>query len=83
MLTEPKNAMVKQYAKLLAMEGVDLEVRPNALKAIARKALQLERALAREHSTQQLLQADRPGASSGWCRSRNRVTHEIHSAPEW
>lgn len=39
-LTEPKNAMVKQYAKLLAMEGVDLEVRPNALKAIARKALQ-------------------------------------------
>jgi ATP-dependent Clp protease ATP-binding subunit ClpX len=38
-LTEPKNALVKQYAKLLAMEGVDLEVRPNALKAIARKAL--------------------------------------------
>ena len=27
-LTEPKNAMVKQYGKLLAMEGVDLEVRP-------------------------------------------------------
>jgi ATP-dependent Clp protease ATP-binding subunit ClpX len=39
-LTEPKNALVKQYGKLLAMEGVDLEVRPNALKAIARKALQ-------------------------------------------
>src|SRR6476646_6018355 len=38
-LTEPKNALVKQYAKLLAMEGVDLEVRPNALRAIARKAL--------------------------------------------
>jgi ATP-dependent Clp protease ATP-binding subunit ClpX len=38
-LTEPKNAMVKQYAKLLAMEGVDLEVRASALKAIARKAL--------------------------------------------
>jgi len=38
-LTEPKNAMVKQYAKLLAMEGVDLEIRPNALRAIARKAL--------------------------------------------
>ena len=38
-LTEPKNALVKQYGKLLAMEGVDLEVRPNALKAIARKAL--------------------------------------------
>ena len=38
-LTEPKNALVKQYAKLLAMEGVDLEIRPSALKAIARKAL--------------------------------------------
>jgi ATP-dependent Clp protease ATP-binding subunit ClpX len=38
-LTEPKNAMVKQYAKLLSMEGVELEVRPNALKAIARRAL--------------------------------------------
>jgi ATP-dependent Clp protease ATP-binding subunit ClpX len=38
-LTEPKNALVKQYAKLLAMEGVDLEVRPNALRAIARRAL--------------------------------------------
>ncbi|RCW64820.1 ATP-dependent Clp protease ATP-binding subunit ClpX [Pseudorhodoferax soli] len=38
-LTEPKNALVKQYAKLLAMEDVDLEIRPAALKAIARKAL--------------------------------------------
>jgi ATP-dependent protease Clp ATPase subunit len=38
-LTEPKNAVVKQYSKLLAMEGVDLEIRPSALKAIARKAL--------------------------------------------
>jgi ATP-dependent Clp protease ATP-binding subunit ClpX len=38
-LTEPKNALVKQYGKLLAMEGVDLEIRPSALKAIAKKAL--------------------------------------------
>ena len=38
-LTEPKNALVKQYAKLLSMEGTELEIRPNALKAIARKAL--------------------------------------------
>jgi ATP-dependent Clp protease ATP-binding subunit ClpX len=38
-LTEPKNALVKQYSKLLSMEGVDLEIRPAALKAIARKAL--------------------------------------------
>ncbi len=38
-LTEPKNAVVKQFSKLLQMEGVDLEIRPSALKAIARKAL--------------------------------------------
>jgi ATP-dependent Clp protease ATP-binding subunit ClpX len=38
-LTEPRNATVKQFAKLIAMEGVDLEIRPSALKAIARKAL--------------------------------------------
>ena len=38
-LTEPKNAVVKQFAQLLRMEGVELEVRPAALKAIARKAI--------------------------------------------
>ncbi len=38
-LIEPKNAVVKQFTKLLAMEGVELEVRPNALTAMARKAL--------------------------------------------
>ena len=38
-LTEPKNALVKQYGKLFAMEGAELEIRPNALRAIAKKAL--------------------------------------------
>jgi ATP-dependent Clp protease ATP-binding subunit ClpX len=38
-LTEPKNALVKQYGKLFAMEGVELEIRPSALIAIAKKAL--------------------------------------------
>ena len=38
-LIEPKNALIKQYHKLFAMEGVELEVRPSALQAIARKAL--------------------------------------------
>jgi len=38
-LTEPKNALVKQFSKLLAMENVELEIRPGALKAIAKKAL--------------------------------------------
>ncbi|MFM2111409.1 MAG: ATP-dependent Clp protease ATP-binding subunit ClpX, partial [Pseudomonadota bacterium] len=39
-LTEPKNALVKQYSKLLGMEDVLLEVRPAALRSISRKALQ-------------------------------------------
>ena len=38
-LTEPKNALVKQYQKLFSMDGVELEVRPSALTAIAKKAL--------------------------------------------
>jgi ATP-dependent Clp protease ATP-binding subunit ClpX len=38
-LTEPKNALVKQYQKLFGMDGVELEIRPSALSAIARKAL--------------------------------------------
>jgi len=39
-LTEPKNALLKQYQKMFAMEGVELEVRDAALKAIAHKALE-------------------------------------------
>ena len=39
-LTEPKNALVKQYQKLFAMDEVDLEIRSSALSAIARKALE-------------------------------------------
>jgi len=38
-LTEPKNALIKQYAKLLSIEGVDLNVPKEALVAIAREAL--------------------------------------------
>jgi len=38
-LTEPKNALLKQYQKLFGMDGVELEIRPSALSAIARKAL--------------------------------------------
>ena len=38
-LTEPKNALIKQYQQLLNMDGVELEIRPAALAAIARNAL--------------------------------------------
>ncbi|MCM1129112.1 MAG: ATP-dependent Clp protease ATP-binding subunit ClpX [Alistipes senegalensis] len=39
-LLEPKNALVKQYTKLLEMEGAELEISPAALSAIAKKALE-------------------------------------------
>ncbi|MDO4684053.1 MAG: ATP-dependent Clp protease ATP-binding subunit ClpX, partial [Lautropia sp.] len=38
-LVEPKNALVKQYQKLFSMENVELDIRPAALKAIARQSL--------------------------------------------
>ena len=38
-LTEPKNALVKQYQRLLKLDGVDLEIREDALKAVAKKAM--------------------------------------------
>ncbi len=39
-LTEPRNALTKQYAKLLKLEGVALEFRPDALRQIAKKAME-------------------------------------------
>jgi len=39
-LTEPKNAILKQYKKLFAMEGVDLEFDPFAINAIVKKSLE-------------------------------------------
>jgi ATP-dependent Clp protease ATP-binding subunit ClpX len=39
-LVEPKNALIKQYIKLFKMEGVDLEFRDEALRVIAKKALE-------------------------------------------
>lgn len=39
-LTEPKNALSKQYNKLLMLENVELELRKDALQAIAQKAMQ-------------------------------------------
>ncbi|HCF95531.1 MAG TPA: ATP-dependent Clp protease ATP-binding subunit ClpX [Verrucomicrobia bacterium] len=39
-LTEPRNSMVKQFIKLFAMEGVQLEFKKDALAAIARRAME-------------------------------------------
>jgi len=38
-LTDPKNALTKQYAKLMAMEGVELEFTPDALRELAAQAI--------------------------------------------
>jgi len=40
-LTEPRNALTKQYAALLAVEGVRIEFRDDGIEAIARTAMQL------------------------------------------
>ncbi|MHB1141183.1 MAG: ATP-dependent Clp protease ATP-binding subunit ClpX [Sulfuricaulis sp.] len=39
-LTEPKNALAKQYHKLLKLEGVELEIREDALLAVAKRAME-------------------------------------------
>jgi len=39
-LTEPKNALVKQYQKFFEMEGASLEFTPGALRLLAKKAME-------------------------------------------
>lgn len=41
-LTEPKNAIVKQYRKLLEMDNIDLEFDNEAIKTVAKKAIELK-----------------------------------------
>ena len=41
-LTEPKNALVKQYVKLFNMDDIVLDITPEAVKAVARKAKELK-----------------------------------------
>ena len=41
-MTEPKNALVKQYKKLIAMDNVELEITDGAVSAVARKAIELK-----------------------------------------
>ncbi|MBX6370326.1 MAG: ATP-dependent Clp protease ATP-binding subunit ClpX, partial [Rhodospirillales bacterium] len=38
-LTKPKNALVKQYQRLFEMEGIRLEFQPDALEAVAKRAI--------------------------------------------
>ena len=39
-ITEPKNALLKQYKKLFKIDGEDLEIREDAIRAVAQKALE-------------------------------------------
>ena len=39
-ITEPKNALLKQYRKLFKLDNVELEIEPDAVRAIAQKALE-------------------------------------------
>ncbi|MDD6054733.1 MAG: ATP-dependent Clp protease ATP-binding subunit ClpX [Clostridiales bacterium] len=41
-LTEPQNCLVKQYVKLMKMDGIDLEFKSEAVSAIAKKAIELK-----------------------------------------
>ena len=41
-MTEPKNALVKQYKKLIGMDNVELEITEGAVSAVARKAIELK-----------------------------------------
>ena len=39
-ITEPKNALLKQYQKLFKIDGVELEIEPEAIRAVAKKTLE-------------------------------------------
>lgn len=39
-ITEPKNALLKQYQKLFKIDGVELEIEPEAVRAVAKKTLE-------------------------------------------
>ncbi|MGN0961044.1 MAG: ATP-dependent Clp protease ATP-binding subunit ClpX [Christensenellales bacterium] len=41
-MTEPKNALVKQYKTMFKIDGVDLDIRPEAVRAVAKKAMKLK-----------------------------------------
>ena len=41
-LTQPKNALIKQYKELIGMEDVELEITEKAVRAVARKAIELK-----------------------------------------
>ena len=41
-MTKPKNAIIKQYKKLFDIENIDLEIKPAAIRAVSKKAMELK-----------------------------------------
>ena len=41
-MTEPRNALVKQYKTMFKIDGVELDVEPDAIRAVAKKAMKLK-----------------------------------------
>ncbi len=41
-MTKPRNAIVKQYEKMFDMEHIDLEIKPEAIRAVSKKAMKLK-----------------------------------------
>ena len=41
-MTEPKNALVNQYKTMFGIDGVELEIKPEAVRAVAKKAMKLK-----------------------------------------
>lgn len=72
-LTEPKNALVKQFQKLFAMEGAELDVRPDALKAISARRSSARRGRAacapswRARCWTPCMTCRRKATSAAWC----------------
>ncbi len=84
-LTEPKNALVRQYQKLFAMDGVDLVVDEGALDAIVERAVALKtgaRGLRTVLESAMLdLMFEAPETRSGWVCRITEATVRDGAAP--
>ena len=72
-LTEPKNALVRQYQKLLSMDGVSLEFESAALRALAKAALARKTGARGLRAEMELLMTDIMYEAPGNAKMRNVV----------
>ncbi len=82
-LTEPRNSMVRQYRKLLAMEDIRLEVEPAALREIARRAASKNtgarglRAMLEQVMLDIMYEAPERKRAGVWTLTRDRMAEEL------